>query len=88
MKKKIVYICTGLLLAALINTAFITSTFGKPLNQPVGTAGIEPDGTTYHCYWWAEEWFIGPMGRDCMGCVEVGMTEPSIPGTCGLNLQE
>jgi hypothetical protein len=86
MKKKIVYICTGLLLAALINTAFITSTFGKPLSQPVSTAGIEPDGTTYHCYWLTGGWG-GPTGTDCIGCVERPMKDPQVQGTCSKEIQ-
>lgn len=84
MKKKTIFLFTGLLLLALFNTVLITNAYTKTKNNP----SVEPDGGTYYCFCWADQWGSGSWARDCDGCVNALMENPSMLHTCSTNLFE
>ena len=86
MKKKIIFMFSGLFFLAVFNTFLITNVFAETGNTK--SSAVEPDGGTYYCFWWADQWGSGSWARDCDCCVLKQMTNPSMLHTCSTNLFE
>jgi len=90
MKKKTLSVLMGVIFIATFNTIFTPlakSNNSKSANLLETALSSYYYGGEYHCYWWADEYWTGPIARDCYGCLEKPMKNPSMPSTCTFGIE-